>query len=117
MSFASRYNRGSKFDINTDGFKYISLQDLQDPADLEKVFPLLGIYINKKSKFGDAPVAIIQGFFVNLPKHLNDDVKEMLSDPETVDDIKAGRCGFSIREYDDKTYNRHCYSVEWCDIK
>ena len=117
MSFASRYNRGSKFDINTDGFKYISLQDLQDPADLGKVFPLLGLYINRKSKFGDAPVAIIAGYFVNLPKHLTEDVREMLGDPETVDDIKAGKCGFSIREYDDKTYNRHCFSVEWRDIK
>lgn len=117
MSFASRFNRGSKFNVNTDGFKYISLQDLQDPDDLEKVFRLLGLYINRKSKFGNAPVAIIDGCFVNLPKHLNDDVREMLNDPEIVDDIKAGRCGFSIREYDDPKYNRHCYSVEWKDIK
>ena len=117
MSFASRYNRGSKFNVNTDGYKYITLQELQDPADLEKVYQLLGLYINRKSKFGESPVAIISGYFVNLPKHLTNDVKEMLSDPETVDDIKAGKCGFSIREYDDKTYNRHCYSVEWSDIK
>lgn len=116
MSFASRYNRGRKFDVNTDGFDYVDLETLQDKSDLEKVFPLLGIYINRKSKFGDAPVAIIDGHFVNLPKHLTDDVREMLSDSETIDDIKAGKCGFRIREYDDKTYGKHCYTAEWADL-
>lgn len=117
MSFATRYNRGAKFNVNTEGYKYISLKDLQDPGDLEKVFKLLGLYINTKSKYGEVPVAIIEGTFVNLPKHLTEDVREMLGDPETVQEIRGGKCGFRIREYDDARFNRHCYSVDWADIK
>lgn len=116
MSFASRYNRGSKFDVNTDGFKYLNLQQLQDPNDLEKVFVLRGLYINRKSRYGDAPVAILSDCFVNLPAHLVPDVRDMLSDPDIIQDIKEGRCGFKIEEYNDKHYNQHCYGVRWIDV-
>lgn len=116
MSFANKYNRGTKFDIDTAGFQYVSLKNLQDPEDLGKVFRIRGFYINRKSRFGDSPVAILDDCFVNLPAHLTADVADMLQDPDTVQDIKDGKCGFTIEEYDDKNYNRHCYSVRWCDL-
>lgn len=117
MSFADKYNRGSKFDIDTKGFEYVSLQQLQDPEDLEKVYILRGLYINKKSKYGDAPVAILNSCFVNLPKHLLPDVYDMLQDPDTVFDIQNGKAGFKIEEYEDRNYGRHCFGVRWVDVK
>lgn len=117
MSFANRHNHGVRFDVNTDGFNFKSLEEIQDKNDLEKIFVLRGIYINRKSVYGDAPVAILDDCFVNLPKHLTEEAIEILKSDEDVADIKAGRVGFSIREYDDAKYNKHCYTIQWEDIE
>ena len=116
MSFASRHNHGAIFDVNTEGFEFLTLQQLQDANDLNKVFVLRGLYINRKSKFGESPVAILDSCFVNLPKHLVDEVKAIIGSAEDVADINAGKVGFTVREYDDKQFKKHCYTVEWQDI-
>ena len=110
MSFASRYNKGNRFDVDTTGFDYRKLSDLKDG----QVYKLCGVYVNHKSAYGPAPVAILEDCFVNLPAHVLNDVMDMLTDPEVVSDIKAGKCGFSRREYvDGKGVKR--YSVSWED--
>ncbi len=115
MSFASRHNHGAIFEVNTDGFEFLTLQQLQEQMP-DRIYALRGLYINRKSKFGEAPVAIIDGAFVNLPKHLVDEVKAIIGSAEDVADINAGKVGFTIREYDDKQFNKHCYTIEWQDI-
>ena len=117
MSFANRHNHGAIFEVNTEGFEFKTLQQLQDANDPDRVFTLRGLYINRKSKYGDAPVAILNDCFVNLPKHLTDEVRSILMNAEDVADINAGKVGFSIREYDDKAFKKHCYSITWEDVK
>lgn len=117
MSFAARHNKGSVFDCNTEGFEYHSLEDLYDKKDPEKVFPIQGLYINKKSKYGHAPVAILKDSFANLPAHMLDEVLGIMSSEEDINDIKAGKVGFVIEPYE--TENRPgqlCYGARWIDI-
>lgn len=117
MSFASKYNRGSKFDIDTTNFQYISLEDLFKKNGEKATYTLRGLYINKKSKFGDAPVAILGDCFANLPNHMTDDVLSMLHDDEAIADIKASKVGFQIETYEAKNFaNKICYGVRWVDL-
>lgn len=111
MSFANRYNKGTKFDIDTTGFKYFKLTDLT----VGNTYALKGFYINTKGEYGASPVAILEDRFVNLPSHLLDVVRDMLVNDETIADIKAGKCGFIPREYEDKK-GKTRVSVEWCDL-
>lgn len=117
MSFADRFNKGSvKFDVDTENFKYYSLEDLYKNNGKDRQYKLLGVYINKKSKFGDAPVAILSDMFVNLPAHELDNIKEMLSNNEAIEVIKAGKLGFIIEPYTSKNFGTDCYGVRWIDL-
>lgn len=111
MSFANRYNKGNRFDIDTTGFKYVKLSAL----DPEQTYELKGLYINTKGEYGASPVAILSDCFVNLPAHLLPVVNDMLLSDETIADIKAGKCGFTPREYTDKK-GASRVSVEWVDL-
>lgn len=118
MSFASKYNKGSKFQIDTTGWEeYRDLKSLYKDNGAEAVYPIYGFYINKKSQYGDAPVIICDGYFVNCPKHLLDTVMDILADDNAIADINAEKVGFKIRTYEAKNYkNKKCYGVEFVDM-
>lgn len=109
----SNLNKGSVFDINTEGFPFVSLSDL----DLDKEYIVKGVYILKKrgKMKQDAPNAIIDEAVVNLPSHLLDDVKAILETPEYIEQIKADKCAFSIYTYNDE--NGEHRSIKWIDIE
>lgn len=118
MSFAKKHNKGGVlFDINIEDFKFTTLKDLYE-NDAKAVYGVDGIFINNKSKYGSHPVIINTALdmLVDLPKHMLDDVKKILEDPEDVELIKSGKVGFSIEEYKDKNYGKTCYGVKWEDI-
>lgn len=117
MSFANRHNKGSKFNIDTDGWDYKKLSDLYDD-DSDAIHVVQGLYINKKSQYGAAPVAICEGYCVNLPGHLTEEVEDILASADDVSDIKAGKVGFSIYTYDKMVgkKNKVCYSINWEDL-
>lgn len=114
MSFAARHNKGSVFQCNTEGFEYFKLVELYDEKKPDEVFNIQGIYINKKSKFGEAPVAILKGCFANLPAHMTEEVKEILKSEDDINDIKAGKVGFKIEPYQSEEGNI-CYGIRWVD--
>ena len=119
MSFATRHNKGNKFDIDTEGFKYFSLKELFDEFGEDYIHGLQGIYINRKSEYGDAPVAILTDRFANLPSHLLEECQEILNSDEDVAEIKAGKVGFSIYPYqkeDRKGKMQTYYSIRWEDM-
>lgn len=114
MSFGSKRNKGLiNFNIETGDFEFKALKDLE----VNNIYKFDGLYINTKSKYGPHPVAIVADakLLIDLPKHLVDEVKDILADAEDVADIKAGKCGFRVYEYntDDKTL---CRSINWVDI-
>ena len=113
MSFAGRHNVAT-FNVNTEGFTFFGLSDLFNNEGAGVIYPVKGLYINTKSKFGAAPVIISDDKFINLPSHLCEEVRSILSNPEDVEDIKAGHVGVTIYEY--ISHNRKCYSINWEDM-
>lgn len=120
MSFASKYNKGRKFNINTTGFGYISLSDLYNANGKNCVYPLYAIYINTKGKYADNPVFVTEisgsGYFVNVPAHMTDTARAVLLDGEAINAINAHKVGFIIYKYHENHFNRDCLSVEFRDI-
>ncbi len=118
MSFAEKYNHTAPM-FNHElpvGAPFESLKDLYSGEKGNNTYVVYGLYINKKSKFGDAPVAISEDFSINLPSHLCDTVTEMLKDKELVEAINAGKFGLEVYAYKPKGYKKTCYSVNWVDL-
>lgn len=98
MSFANKYNKGSEFFVDTTGFEYKNLSELQ-PGEIVK---LCGLFVNTKRtrrKKWDSPVAIGESCFWNLPTYMTDQVRVILADSESVADIQSGKVGFIRRDY------------------
>ena len=110
-----RFNHNNIFDVETSGFKWVDLKTLYD-TDPEKQYKVLGLFTNNSGKFGVEPVAIVDGFLVNLPRHLLVPVQQMLDSDEIIQYIKDGHCGFKIYQYHSSRYNKDAYSIEWLDI-
>lgn len=117
MSFAARHRKGSIFDCNTEGFEYKKLSELYaEEPDFEH--QLQGLYINRKSQYGDAPVAITTEFFVNLPEYMLEEVQDILRSADDVADIRAGKVGFKVETYEKEIgkKTKTCYGIRWIDI-
>lgn len=135
FSISKKYNKEKLFKINTDGFEYISLEDLykeresnvafedfEDPEEVkeiveETIYQVRGIYINTKGLYDDAPVVALDSAYVNLPAHMTQICREILSDPQAIAAINAGRVGFTIYAYEKPQYHKTCYSVRWVDTE
>lgn len=129
MAFTiKKYNKGGKFDINTANLPYVTLKRLYTDNGEDGVYAIGAIFINKKSKFGEAPVVPIMDMdaetgeikavaLCNLPRHLLEICVEMMRDDEAVDAIKAYKVGFTIRKYHSNVYNTDAYSVDWVDLE
>ena len=112
MSFAKKRNKGSKFSINTQGFDFKKLYELKD----DQVYQVYGVKVFT-TKYGDSPAAILKDCYVNLPKHMADDVYEILVDDDDVDAMKGGKGGLKKRSYNSGKYDRDCIGIEWVDIE
>lgn len=114
MGIASKYNKGNKFDFTAGkDFEFFSLETLYS-EDAEAEYTCLGLFFSE-GRFGAAPVAITDTMYVNLPKHLNNDVKDIINDPEAIEQINAGKLAFKIYKYYNETYKKDCYSINWID--
>ena len=118
MRLAEKYNHTTATFTHQlpDGAPFKSLKELYNGEKGENKYIVRGLYINKKSKYGDAPVAISDDFSINLPSHLCDTVTEMLHDKELVEAINAGKFGLEVYMYVPSGYKNTCYSVKWVDL-
>lgn len=116
MGFAAKYNKGGiDWEIDTEGFEFIQ----RGAAYKEKsdaVHTVRGLYINTKGNYGDHPVAICDGYFIDLPENILDDVKEILKSEEDIQTIKEGKVGFKIEEYYSEKFKKTCYGIRWVDL-
>lgn len=123
FSFASSFNTKKLFDIDTSDFEYKKLEELwNENSDIvaeeevcTKVFPVCGLYLNKKSMYGPQAVLATDEYYVNLPENMYDSAVEILSDPRAIKAINDGKVGFQIDKYYQKRYEKYCYSVIWVD--
>lgn len=117
-NIADKYNKGvKKFDFtNKENAPYFSMEELYK-GDIVRPVELKGVYINSKGKFGEQAVAVFDGFYVNLPKHCTDIVKEMLTDAEFIQAVNAGKVYADVEKYYSEKYSKECYSPVWIDVE
>lgn len=112
MNILDKYNKKQIFEYDsTKEREYTNLQNLFSNFGKDKVHIVHALFINTKSRFGDAPVIVTSDYMVNAPKHLLETVKEMMSDSEVVKLINSRKVGFKVYSYRGK-YGMS-YSVEW----
>lgn len=119
MGFLDKYNKGGvTFEVDIKNFRFVALEDLFKRDGGKTIFGIDGLYINKKSSFGDHPVAIVavEEMLVDLPQHMTEDVKAMLQDPVVIEGIKNGHVGFVVQQYEQKKYKRLCYGIKWEEL-
>lgn len=118
MGFAEKYNKfNTIFDIDIKDFEFMDGYDFIAKYG-DNIVKIDGLYINKKGMYNDHPVAIIESekILLDLPSHMTDTVKEVLTDSESIDLIKKGLVGLKAHEYVDNTYHKQCVGFEWCDL-
>ena len=114
--FTQKYNRTRKFNVDTTNFNYESLVDLYNDNGKDAIYPLTAVYINTKSKFGEAPIFASVSFFVNAPSYMLDITRNILEDENAIADINAGKVGFKIYVYKNERFNRDCFGIAFVDI-
>lgn len=112
----NKYNKATpRFTFKTPkGFEYVNLKQLVDLYGMDAEHVLNALYINNKSRYGDAPVAVTGTHLVNMPSHLLDTVNEMMSDNEFIEAVNNHLVGFTIYQYEGK--NGKGYSVNWISL-
>lgn len=117
MSIASKYNKGRSFNFTIPShYQYRTLSELFERDGKNKIYPVKALYINKKSKFGYAPIVATDECLANLPHHLLDTVQEMMRDEQLVNAVNQGVFGFQIYTYENKNTKELCFSVNWVDM-
>lgn len=116
-SFASKFNK-TTFGIDTTDFQYIKLVDIytsESDGGKDVIHKINGIYVHK-SHLGDSPVIIDEENMrlVNLPSHTAETVREILADDDAVQNIKDGKVGYTIYEYE--SHGKKCYSISFIDL-
>lgn len=115
-TFTAKHGTGGKlfkFEI-PEHFEYCDLKELVARNTLEAVYKINALYINKKGKYGDAPVIATDTDLVNAPQHLLDTVLDVLNDQASRYLIDQGKVGFKIYEYKNQYGINH--AVEWVDL-
>lgn len=102
--------------------EFVKLSDLgtKENIDNEVPFEVRILYINSKGKFNPHPVACVvsddKATLVDLPENLTDTVKTIIDDPDAVEAINNGQCGFTVRSYHSSKYNRDCFTVDFVNL-
>lgn len=117
MDILAKYNKSNvpmfTYD-NEQQREFINLKGLYEANGSNTTYRVDALFINTKSKFGNAPLVIIDGFMVNLPKHLLETVEEMKEDGSIVMMANNDRLGFNIYEYTG-THGK-AYSINWVTL-
>lgn len=116
MSFAKRFNTAkARFDYQApDNTPFAKPLELVEKNGLDHVYPLKACYINKKGLYGNEPVLIIDGNFVNAPAHIAEVVEQVLKDDNAIKLINLGKVGFRFYPYTNKYGDN--LGIEWVDL-
>ena len=109
----SKFNRGNKIEWGNDT-KSLPFKKTSE-IELNKTYDLKGCFITPDKGFGKGAVLISDGFLLNIPARYVDDINNIVADAETVEDIKAGKCGFIVTSFISEKFKRTGYSIEFVD--
>lgn len=115
---ASQFVRSAEFGETP----FVSLGDLYANRPADAVYTIADAWINSKSKYGAHAVLGILNendeawYNVSIPAHMTEVIQRIIETPEMVEAVNNGACGFKIRMYHSKAYNKDCYTIEFVDI-
>ena len=109
----SKFNKGNKINwgIDTKSLPFKKTSEVE----LNKIYDLKGCFITPDRGFGKGAVLISDGFLLNIPARYVDCINNIVADAETVEDIKAGKCGFIVTSFISEKFKRTGYSIEFVD--
>lgn len=120
MSFANRHNRNTyRFTFQQiENPQYFKLKELfaKGFRDEKNTFTVRGAYISHAGRYGDSASLICDGFNVNLPSHMVDEIRELIGTAEDVADINAGKVAAYVYEYTNKNGGTS-YGLRWVDAE
>lgn len=101
MGIADRWNKGGiDWGVDTESFTYVKLEECYNPQAKDKAFVIDGYYMNSKGRYPHGVIInAASKALVDLPSHMNETVKGMLEDPETIQTVKSKKLGFTIYDY------------------
>lgn len=101
------------WNVNTDGWEFKKAKE----CAIDTQIPIHGCFITPDKGYGEGAVIIAEGYLINLPARYVDTVKDILSDEESIADIKSGNFGIVISTFTSKQYKKTGYAVEFVKIK
>ena len=109
----SKFNKNNKIEwgVDTKSLPFKKTSEIE----LNKTYDLKGCFITPDKGFGKGAVLISDGFLLNIPARYVDDINNIVADAETVEDIKAGKCGFIVTSFISEKFKRTGYSIEFVD--
>lgn len=116
MSVLAKYQENNlpRFEFDNNKVReFVNLEKL-DSLFPKQTFTIHAMFINKKSRYGDSPVLVLDDFTVNLPQHLTETVKAMIQDFELVAAVNQRRIGFTIYTY--QGAHGIGYSINWVEL-
>lgn len=116
MSVLAKYQENNlpRFEFDNNKVReFTNLQQLNERFP-KQTFVIHAMFINKKSRFGDSPVLVIDDYSVNLPHHTTETVKAMIQDVELVEAVNQRRIGFTIYTY--QGAHGIGYSINWVEL-
>lgn len=114
--FNENFSHSRTFTVNSDEFPFTDLKTVVSENG-HKVLKVQGVFTFTGKKGKERPVLIADNLKINLPDHCLSDVKKILNNPEYIQAINEGKCGFQTSEYEDTNYgNGTCYSGSFVDI-
>lgn len=127
MGKFAKLNKGRLFDIDIKEAPFVTLSELLADSNEETVFKMLGFFLNTKGNYDPHYVMIVDNFrsagkgmtdiiLVDAPSHLNEVFETIIKDDELVQDVKDGKCGFTVYQYD-SALRKGCYSIRLVDIE
>lgn len=118
MSFALRHNKAVFTYKQADDAPFCKVRELYEHGYTEeKKRPIVvrGCFINRGGKYGDSAALVCEGFNVNLPRHMLEEIQDILGCQEDVDEINAGKVGAYAYEYENRNGGKS-YSIRWTDL-
>ena len=100
--FNERFNtKGKKFDADGKDLPFMKLSDFVSEFGTDDIVKVVGMYTHNKSQYGEKGIIITPTVNIDCPEHMIKMIKEVISDPELVSGVNAGKCGLKFRSYED----------------
>lgn len=100
-NFDKKVTRKNLFNYKEENLPFISMKELR-AAKGEGPFEIKALWIASSKMINAHPVVVIEGYNVDFPSYKLQDVEDFLQDPEVVEQINNGECGFEFYDYDNK---------------